>query len=193
MAKEKSATKVVTPKARLSFPELFEPKAFENQAAKYSVQLLFDKKADLGPLKAVVKKAIADKWGGNVPKGLLLPFKDGNEKELDGYENMIVVSASSKFKPQVVDQKLEPILTADDIYAGCYVRAAINAYGWEYKNAKGQVMKRGVSFSLESVQKLAEGERFVKRPDAADTFDAVDDGSDDADNFESSEDDDFNF
>lgn len=189
MAEKQTITKVITPKFRLSFPELFEPKAFDGQAPKYSIQMLFDKKTDLSPLKAAVKKAIVDKWGQNPPKGLVLPFKDGNEKDLEGYEDKIVVSASTKFKPQVVDQKVEPILVADDIYAGCYARAAINAYAWEYKNAKGQVMKRGVSFNLESVQKLAEGERFVKRPDASETFDAVDDGSDDPSNFELSDDD----
>lgn len=191
MATEKKTNvmKVVTPKFRLSFPELFEPKAFENQAAKYSCQMLFDKKTDLSPLKNVVKKAIKDKWGETPPKGLVLPFKDGNEKDLEGYEDTIVVIAASKFRPQVVDQKLEAILTADDIYAGCYARAAINAYAWEYKNAKGQVMKRGVSFNLESLQKLAEGERFVKRPDASETFDSVDDGSDDVSNYASDDDD----
>lgn len=191
MATEKKTNvmKVVTPKFRLSFPELFEPKAFENQAAKYSCRMLFDKKTDLSPLKNVVKKAIKDKWGETPPKGLVLPFKDGNEKDLEGYEDTIVVSAASKFRPQVVDQKLEAILTADDIYAGCYARAAINAYAWEYKNAKGQVMKRGVSFNLESLQKLAEGERFVKRPDALETFDAIDDGSDDISNYASDDDD----
>jgi hypothetical protein len=187
--KKENPLKVVTPKFRLSFPELFEPKAFENQAAKYSIQMLFDKKTDLAPLKNAVKLAAKEKWGDNTPKGLVLPFKDGNEKELEGYENMIVVGAASKFKPQVVDNKLEAILAADDIYAGCFARGAINAYAWEYKNAKGQVMKRGVSFNLESVQKLAEGPRFVSRPDAADTFDAVDDGSDNADNYASDDDD----
>lgn len=187
---KKNPLKVVTPKFRLSFPELFEPKSFEEGAAKYSVQMLFDKKTDLAPLKNVVKKAITEKWGNNPPKGLLLPFKDGNEKDLDGYQDKIVVSASSKFKPQIVDQKLEAIMTADDIYAGCYARAAIAAYAWEYKKTPGgPVMKRGVSFNLESIQKLSEGERFVKRPEASDDFDIVDDGSDDSSNYESSDDD----
>lgn len=188
MAKE-NPLKVVTPMFRLSFPELFEPKAFEDQAAKYSVQMLFDKKTDLASLKNVVKKAVKEKWGENPPKGLVLPFKDGNEKELEGYEDKIVVGAATKFKPQVVNNKLEEILAPDDIYAGCFARAAIGAYAWEYKNAKGQVMKRGVSFNLESVQKLKEGERFVKRPDASETFDAVDDGSDDDSNYASDDDD----
>lgn len=187
--KKVNPMKVVTPKFRLSFPELFQPKAFEDQAAKYSIQMLFDKKTDLAPLKNAVKLAMKEKWGDNQHKGLVLPFKDGNEKELEGYQNMIVVGAASKFKPQVVSNTLEEILAADDIYAGCFARAAINAYAWEYKNKQGKVMKRGVSFNLESVQKLAEGPRFVNRPDATETFDAVEDGSNDIDNYASDDDD----
>lgn len=187
---KKNPLKVITPKFRLSFPELFQAKAYEDQAAKYSIQMLFDKKTDLTEMKSVVKKAAKEKWGDNPPKGILMPFKDGNEKELEGYENKIVVSAGSKFKPQIVDQKREPILAQDDIYAGCFARAAIAAYAWEHKNKQGKILKRGVSFNLESVQKLADGEPFVKRPDASEDFDEVDDGSDDSDNYES-EDDDF--
>ncbi len=190
MAEKKvNPLKVVTPKFRLSFPELFSAKAFEDQDARFSIQMLFDKKTDLAGLKAVVKKAATDKWGEKPPKGLLLPFKDGNEKDLIGYEDKIVVGASTKFKPQVVDANVEELFTQEDVYAGCYCRAAIIARAWEYKNDKGQIMKRGVSFTLESVQKLAEGERFVVRPDATDTFDAVSDGSSDSSNYASDDDD----
>ena len=175
---------VMTPKFRVSFPDLFEAKSFNNQEAKFGLQMLFDKKTDLSELKKVVKHVIKEKWGTEPPKSLVLPFKDGNEKELEGYQNTIVVGATSKFQPQVIDQKREPIHTPDDIYAGCFARAVIGAYAWEYKQG-GKVMKRGVSFNINSVQKLTEGERFVKRVDAADLFDEVEDSSNDASNFES--------
>lgn len=197
--KKVNPLKVVTPKVRLSFPDLFVAKAQEREDgtmsdAKFSAQFLADKKTDLTAVKAVVKKAVKDKWGDTPPKGIVLPFKDGNEKELDGYENMIVFSAGTKFKPQIIEAKFEdgapvPITDPDKVYAGCYVRAAIVAYAWEHKNKQGKVMKRGVSFNLESIQKLAEGERFVKRADVSETFDSQDDGSDDADNFEGGDDD----
>jgi hypothetical protein len=187
--KKVNPLKVITPKFRLSFPELFQPKAMEREDgtmgdAKYSIQMLFDKKTDLKSLKNVVAKAAKEKWGDNIPKGIYTPFKDGNEKDLEGYEDKIVVNASSKFKPQLVDQKLEEILAQNDLYAGCFARAAIVAYAWEAKNKQGKILKRGVSFNLESVQKLAEGEPFVKRPDATEDFDIVDDGSDNDDNYE---------
>lgn len=189
--KKKNPLKVVTPKFRLSFPELFQPKAFDDQDAVYSIKMLFDKKVDLSEMKAVMKKAAREKWGDSVPKGIQQPFVDGNSKDLDGYENTIVVGASTKFKPQVCGPNPEDLLTsADEVYAGCYCRAALIAHAWEYTHPKTKkVMKRGVSFRLESVQKLADGESFVSRPDVTDTFDAVDDGSDDLDNFEDDTDD----
>jgi len=191
MAKEK-ATKVITPKFRVSFPQVFEAKSFQNQPPKFSVQMLFDKKADLSPLKKVVQIAIKEKWGDKAPKGITLPFKDGNDKELDGYEDKIVVSAASKYKPQVVDQKREQIEAQDEFYAGCFARAAIVAYAWELKEGKA-VLKRGVSFNLESLQKLSDGEPFVKRADVTEDFDEVDDGSEDKSNYDTSDDNDDDF
>ena len=179
--------RIVTPKFRVSFPQLFEAKAFDEGDAKFTLTMLFDKKTDLTPLKNAVKKAANDKWGDTLPPNLKLPFKDGNEKELDGYKDKIVVDASSKFRPQVVDQKVNIITRAEDIYAGCYARAAINAYAWEYSKG-GKVLKRGVSFNLDMVQKLEEGEPFVKRANAEEVFDAVDNGSEDASNYESDDD-----
>jgi hypothetical protein len=192
MAKETKLNplKVITPKFRASFPQLFEAKAFGEQEAKFSIKMLFDKKTDLKPLQDVVKKAAQAKWGDQLPKGLTTPFANGDEKEYEGYENTIVVSAASKFKPPVVNQKVEPILDAEEFYAGCYARAALVAYAWEYSDpTTKKVMKRGVSFNLESVQKLAEGKPFVSRPKVEDTFDAVEDGSDDETNYEKADDD----
>lgn len=182
MAKEKP-TRVRTPKFRVSFPQVFEAKSFQNQPAKFSIQMLFDKKTDLTDLKKVVQIAIKEKWGDKPPKGITLPFKDGSDKELEGYENKIVVGAGSKYKPDVVDQKREPILAQDDFYAGCFARAMLVAYAWELKEGKA-VLKRGVSFNLESIQKLSDGEHFVKRSNVNDDFDDVDDDSNDKSNYE---------
>lgn len=187
MAKQENPLATITPKFRVSFPQVFEPKSFRGKPAKYSVQMLFDKSTDLAPLKAVIKKAAQEEWGEKLPKNLKLPFRQGDEKELEGYEGKIVVSAGTKFKPQVIDQKLAPIEAEQDFYPGCYARAKVVAYAWEEKDGKS-VLARGVSFNLESIQKLADGESFVSRRDAAEDFDSVEDGSEDATNFESSDD-----
>lgn len=199
MADKKEKIAIRTPKFRVSFPELFEAKAFEDKAPKFSIQMLFDKTTDLSELKDAVKAVAKEKWGNNIPKGLSLPFRDGNEKTLDSHKNKIVVSAFSKYKPIVVKAKFQngqavPILDPEEIYAGCYAIASISPYAWEHKNKQGAVMKRGVSFNLNAVQKAGEGERFSKLPDASEMFESFDDGSDDVDNFETdNSSDDFDF
>jgi hypothetical protein len=152
------ATKVVTPEARLSFPDLFvarPPMEGSPGEPKFGCTLLFPKEGcDLAPLKALVKEAIAAKWGATPPKGLKLPFRDGDEKDLDGYAGMIYIRATGKTKPGVVDSSVQPILDPEEIYAGCYVRASLNAYAYE------KAGNRGVSFGLNNIQKTREGERF---------------------------------
>lgn len=186
MAKELKPTEVVTPKFRVSFPDLFEAKSFQNQAPKFSVQMLFPKNSDLTAIKKAMAAAVKEKYGDKPPK-LPNPFKDGNEKELDGYADHLILSASSKFKPDVVDQKGEPILAQNDLYAGCYARAFITAYVYEVRDEKNPktILKKGIGFYLGHVQKLADGEPFTKRTKSEDVFDSVEDASSDAANYES--------
>lgn len=174
--------KVMTPKFRVSFPNVFTAKSFENQEAKFSLTMLFEKTTDLAGLKKAAFNAATEKWGPKEkwPKGLRMPFRDGNEKsDLMGYENTIFVSASSKQRPGVVDQKRAPIAETDGtFYPGCYARATLIAFAYD------KAGNRGVSFSLQNVQKLADGEAFSGKKKAEEEFDSVEDESDDASAYE---------
>lgn len=175
--KKKDSQRVVTPVFRVSFPRVFKAEAFEDQAPKFSCTLLFKASTDLTPLKKAVHAAKVAAWGADKakwPKNLRSPFRDGNEKEdLEGYKGMIYVTASNKHRPEVVDKNLEPITEeSDEFYAGCQARAALRAFTYDTKGNKG------VSFSLESLQKVGEGERFSGRQKAEDVFDKVSDDSD---------------
>lgn len=182
--KPTDAKKVLTPKFRVSFPHVFKAQAMdENSEPKFSVVMLFDKKTDISKLQKAHDLALKEKWGDKPPKGLLNPFKDGSEKELDGYEGMIFVNASSKEQPQVVDQLKHEIMSTKEFYAGCYARATIRAFAWEFKNKQGVVVKRGVSFGLNNIQKLADGEPFSGRTNADSDFDEVDTGEDNPANY----------
>lgn len=175
-----SKKKCVTPEARASFPALLKPKSFQNQEPKYSLVLLFPKKTDLSRLKECARNAAIEKWGpkDKWPKKLRWPFRDGDEKEdLKGYEDCIFVTASSKHQPGLVDKNLEAILSEEDFYAGCYCRAEVIAFAYDQSGNKG------VSFSLQNVQKLRDGEKFSGRKDAAEVFDKVEDDSDDPSNY----------
>jgi hypothetical protein len=179
------AKKCVTHEFRLSFPALITPKSFEDQAAKYSLTMLFPKSVDLGKpaagqansLKKAAFNAATEKWGPREkwPKNLRMPFRDGDvdRSETDGYAGHFFVSASSKNQPGIVGPSLQPILNERDIYAGCYCRAEVIAFAYDTKGNKG------VSFSLQNVQKLRDGEPFSGRKDAASVFDSVEDTSED--------------
>lgn len=160
--------KVLTPKFRVSFPAVFVPRAaMDGAEPKYSVVMLFPKTADLSKLKAIAKQALVEKWGDKIPKDLRSPFRDGNEKELDGYADCIFITASSKMKPGLVDGQKQEIISADEFYAGCYARATVNAYAYDRNG------NRGVSFGLQNIQKLEEGEPFSGRTRPEDDFDAI--------------------
>jgi hypothetical protein len=165
-----SSKKVMTPEFRVSFPNVFQPRsAFDGQEAKYSIVMLFSKKTDISALKKLAQAVAREKWGDKIPKGMRNPFRDGDvEKEgMDGYAGCVFVTASSKTKPGLVDQSVQPIITGDDFYAGCYARATVNAFAYD---RAGNV---GVSFGLQNIQKLRDGEPFSGRTKAEDEFSAV--------------------
>jgi len=163
--------KIVTPEFRVSFPALFEPKGFEGQDPKYKVNMLFSKSTDLSSLKKLANDAILEKWPTKEkrPTNIRTPFRDGDKDKADqdGYQDCIFVAATSKMKPGVVDSELNPILDAEEMYAGCYARASITAYAYD---KMGNV---GVAFGLQHVQKVKDGEPFSGRGKAEDDFEAI--------------------
>lgn len=167
-------TKKITPTFRVSFPAVFSPKEF-NGKEKYSVLMLFDKNDDVSELKKMVKECAIEKWG-KLPKPFKSPFRDGNtEKDLEkfpAFENTTFVSAGSLYQPGLVDQKRQPIIDESEFYAGCFARASVTCYPWEFQG------KKGVSFNLVNVQKVKDGEKLGGRADASDEFDELDSDDD---------------
>lgn len=162
---------IVTPNFRLSFPALFTPTAFDNQEPKYKITMLFPKGTDLSALHAMAKAAAAEKWPdpSKRPNNLRNPFRDGDVDKPDvaGYPGNIFVGASSKMRPGVVDQNLQPILSEDDIYAGCWCRAQVTCFAYD------KAGNRGVAFGLQNLQKVRDDEPFSGRAPAETVFDAL--------------------
>jgi len=145
--------KVITPTFRVSFPHVFTPTAMEEgKEKKFSLVGLFPADEDLTELRNLAKAAIKEKWPTGAPKGLRTPFRDGNEKEYPEFQDMIFISMSSKNRPNVVDEDVQPILNQSEFYAGCYARASVRAYAYDQKGNKG------VAFGLINVQKVEDGE-----------------------------------
>jgi hypothetical protein len=150
------AHKVVTGEVRLSYVNLFEPRAIvEGGALKYGVSILISKddKAQLKQIQDVIDKIIKEEQGIlKGTKGLKLPMRDGDEKDAEGYEDHMFISVSSKDKPLVVDENRQDILSPREIYSGCFGRVSMNFYAY---NKAGN---KGIGVALNSVQKLSDGE-----------------------------------
>jgi hypothetical protein len=177
---KRTGTKVTTGKVRLSYAHLFEPHAIEGNEPKYSVSVIIPKN-DTETLKAI-KEAVNEakeqgkgKFGGKIPPTLKTPLRDGDEERPDdeAYKNAYFLNASSKNKPGVVDQNVQPVLDATEVYSGCYGRLTLNFYPF---SASGN---KGIAAGLGNVQKLADGEPLGGFTRAEDDFDSVEDAVDD--------------
>ena len=181
-------TKVITGKVRLSYCNLFQPRAVdESQEAKYSVTIVIPKsdKNTIAKIKIAIeaaKQAGADKLkdkNGKVPTTIKTPVHDGDGEKPNGGEygeechGCYVINATSKQKPGVVDKHLNEILDSTEIYSGCYGRVSVNFYAF---NTAGN---KGIACGLNNVQKLDDGDYLGGRSKAEDDFDAVEDDEDD--------------
>lgn len=178
--------KVLTPKFRLSYPNVFKARLNElNGKEEYSVVALFPKNADLSALKKAVDQAMNEKWGDEKkrPKGITTPFRDQGEraKEVDGKETMpagyekgaVFVNLKSQRRPGLVDQNLQDIIEETEIYAGAWARATVSAFAWEFKSAQGAVLKRGVSFGLLNLQKVSDGDPLIGKSSPQEDFSPI--------------------
>jgi hypothetical protein len=177
-----NSTKVITGKVRFSYANVFEPTAMQDgQTPKYNVSIIISKsdtktveaiKKAIEAAKEAGKSKIADK-NGKIPVNLKTPLRDGDEERPDdpAYENSYFINANSERKPGIVDRDLNPIMSRDDFYSGCYGRASINFYAFN-------INSKGIACGLNNLQKLEDGERLAGGSSAEEDFggdNAVDD------------------
>ena len=153
-------TKVVTGRVRFSYVNVFTPTSVQEGGEKnYNICILIPKKdkKQIAKLEAAIEAAVekgVQKWGGK-PKKIKLPLRDGDdEKEGEEWEGMLFLNAKSNRKPQIVDEDRNPITDQEDFYSGCWGRASLNFYPYDYNGTKG------VAVGLNNLQKLEDGERL---------------------------------
>lgn len=172
-----SKTKVVTGVVRLSYANVWEPKAVsEGQPPKYSVSIIIPKSdtETIAKINAAVDAAIEEgigKFGGKKPNkaSLKLPLRDGDtEREDDeAYANSYFINANSNTAPQIVDTKVQPILERGEVYSGVYARVSVNFYAF---NSSGN---KGIACGLGNIQKVRDGEPLGGKSKAEDDFDEL--------------------
>lgn len=181
-AQLKNDTKVITGKVRLSYANIFTPRAAsEGAEPKYSVSLIIPKD-DTEQVK-LIEKAIANaterdkgKWSGKVPPNLKTPLRDGDLDRPDdeNYANSYFLNANSSNAPQVVGLERDPVtgkpipLGENEVYSGCYARVSVNFYGY---NSNGN---KGIACGLGNIQKVADGARLGGGSTAEEDFEFED-------------------
>lgn len=146
---------------RLCFPDLAQPTQVMGQGDKfYRATLVLASDADLAPYREAVTAAIRQKWGEKPSqfRSPMLPCEGQTDKEgkrHSGFEgDGYFIRAKSGYKPKCVDQKRRMIEDVEaQLYPGCYVVAILTAFAWD-----SRVNGAGVSFSLDAIQKVRDGE-----------------------------------
>ena len=176
---KKKNLKCWTPIFRVSFPSVHQAKSINNSDPKYSLQMIWPKifvgddeeavenRKLMGLLKQAVLDCAIEKWGPDKAKWpkIRTPFRDGAEKDLEGYgKDVIFAGATSKNRPGVVDQDVNPIVEPGAFYGGCYAQATINPYAYD---KAGNV---GIAFGLQNVQMVRDGAKFSGKSDPKDDF-----------------------
>lgn len=164
--------KFVTGKVRLSFVNVFEPRADLQGKLKYSATLLIDKKdtKTVSRLNDAFKKLLDDpetkmKMGGKL-LNIDLPLRDGDEKDAAGYAGCWYLNAKANEDrpPLVVDRDRNEIIDKSEIYSGCYAQAIISLYPYAVSGHKG------IGVGLSALRKLADGEPLGGSHVSADDF-----------------------
>lgn len=215
MAKDKKAKRkpMLTGKVRLSYPHLFSPQdmqgkktfSFTGLVPKDEMTTVTNKDGEEEEIPTIklyrreLLKAKKEKWGPdkeNWPEDMQSPIKDGdNAKFADnkGYAGHWVIqfACPEDSPPELYDERNKPLVKASDLYPGCYVRALVSTYAWEFPKPPKKAYKFGVSFSLHAVQKMDDGESFGTRVSAKNYFAPIDGAEGDEDGDEDTEEEDF--
>lgn len=183
MTHQLSDREMVTGDVRLAFPQLWTPVGSKKKPddLRFSAALLIkpDDTQTVNDIIRVVRAAMMETWGKLVKlPGHKNPIRDAAEKEgeLEGYDpgwKFVNVKSGANNPVAVVDQALRPIAEnppgsnrSKELWPGCWVRAYLTAYCWDHEDGG-----KGVSLSLNSVQKRADGDRLGSAATAADVRD----------------------
>ena len=161
-----------TPLARIAFADnLFTPQQRDNGKKQYGCSLLWPKGTDLSALQNAALEAAKEEWGDKaieMIKNEIIknPFLDGDSKQGKNKQTgeahagfpgttFIRVISGEEYRPKLVNQKVLPITSKEELYSGCFGYAVVNAFTWENKeNGKG------ISFGVSMIQKAKDGERL---------------------------------
>lgn len=172
-----SVTKFTTGVIRGSYLNVFKAKLPQNpkpgDEPKFSMVVLIPKTdtVTLDKIKKAQEAAINLKWVSKRPPKIDSTLHDGDgvkpsngEDYGDECKGCMVMSVSSKFKPQIIDRQGNEIIDPSEVVSGDYFKVSLNAYGYDFSG------KRGVSFGLGNLLFWEKGESLGGTSRATDDF-----------------------
>lgn len=180
--------RVTTGMVRLSYANLLEPREDQQGRMVYSTSILIPKsdKKTIAAIRAAEKVAATDGkdrvFNGKIPSVLASKLRDADSPEEEetleknpAYAGHYFMNIWTNTRPGVVDQNVQPIMDASEVYSGMWARVTMEAAAY---SAQGN---KGISFYLGNVQKLKDDEAFAGGAKAEDEFGIVDDLDEDED------------
>lgn len=178
---------MITPELIIAFPALFEPKESLSGDMKYGGCFLIDEtnKDGIKALQQEVDRAIEygikKKWNNKRPKFKNEPLRSGNkyleEYSINNgeeppanfikiYENRVFFNAACTLKepPGIVGPTNHPLTDESAIYTGAIVLADVRAFPYSFSG------NNGVTWWLNNVMLVRDGERIDGKLDAVDAF-----------------------
>ena len=151
---------ILTPKGRMSFVTLLEPRqAKGSDKKKFSISLLIPADADISLLKKAAADAAKAEFGDKLPPKLKSPFLKAEEQISEktgqlwaGYEpGMIVIRATALTRPGIVHPNGAALAEGDiakEAYSGRWACVSLRAFAYSVDGNKG------ISFGLQNIQLL---------------------------------------
>jgi hypothetical protein len=168
---------LLTYTGRVYFPHLASPDEGKRYSdGKYKLTLVVPKEgADMAALKKGVLECAVQAHGPEFNKlaTIVHPFRDGDELDAKGKPKhpgcWFIIPKTKKTKPPVLVDISKGRLEGEDIYPGCYARCIVTAMSYVNTekvkdSATGKIVNseaKGVTFLLEKVQKMKDGERMA--------------------------------
>lgn len=179
----KEGKNILSPIARMSFPNLFTARAGKNakegDKKKFGVTLLIPPQCDISLLKEAAKDAIIAEWGSKwQDMKLRSPFIKAETINYEGYEKgWTVIRASCLSKPRVVITENDAFTRLDEenpevVYPGRWCTVSLNTFTFNINGNKG------VSFGLNNVMVLYHEESLGGRMKPEDEFEGFDGATD---------------
>lgn len=169
--------KIVTKEGTLSYPHLDKP--YED-SGKYEAVIIFDPGEDLSELQAAVAACFKERWPKKVPSGEHQPIHPNEDRDgAEGYEEGgFYIRAKSKSRPKLFARDKSPA-SAEDFYPGCRVRLSVSPFAFPKEGQKSQGT-HGVSFGLNAVQFIGDGDMIGGGGSDGSELDALDEADEDS-------------